>query len=111
MTYSLAMQFIETPIFTKQVKELMPDDSYRQLQNVLLLRPEAGDLIPGGGGLRKIRWRAPGSGKQGGLRVIYYWDTPDESIFMLALYKKSQKDNLTPGQLKIIRSLVEEWLK
>ena len=61
------MQFIETPIFTKQITELLSDEEYRRLQEVLLLRPEAGDLIPGGGGLRKLRWRVSGTGKRGGL--------------------------------------------
>lgn len=75
------------------------------------MRPEAGSLIPGGGGLRKIRWRISGQGKRGGLRVIYYWDTPDDTFFMLATYKKSKTENLTPNQLGILRKLVEEWLK
>jgi hypothetical protein len=105
------MLFIETPIFTKQAKSLFPDEDYRKLQEALLMRPEAGSLIPGGGGLRKIRWRISGQGKRGGLRVIYYWDTPDDTFFMLATYKKSKTENLTPNQLGILRKLVEEWLK
>lgn len=70
------MVFIETPIFTREVQVLLPNDSYRQLQQALLVRPEAGNLIPGGGGLRKLRWRVARAGKRGGLRIIYYWDTP-----------------------------------
>ena len=105
------MLFIETPIFTKQVKELLPDEDYQKLQEALLMRPEAGNLIPHSGGLRKIRWRVSGSGKRGGLRIIYYWDTPDETFFMLAVYKKSKQENLTPNQVKILRKLVEGWLK
>lgn len=73
MTYNLAMVFIETPIFTKLVIELLSDDSYAELQQMLLLRPDAGDVIPGSGGLRKVRWRIAGQGKRGGLRIIYYW--------------------------------------
>jgi mRNA-degrading endonuclease RelE of RelBE toxin-antitoxin system len=103
--------FIETPIFTKQVKDLLPDTEYRKLQEALLMRPESGDLIPQSGGLRKIRWRIPGKGKRGGLRVIYYWDTPDDTFFMLTVYKKSTKKDLTQEQLKILHKLVEEWLK
>lgn len=111
MTYSMVMLFIETPIFTKQVKDLLSDEEYRRLQEALLLRPEAGNLIPGGGGLRKIRWRISGKGKRGGLRVIYYWDTPQDVFFMLAAYKKSKKEDLTKEQIKALCKLVEEWLK
>jgi mRNA-degrading endonuclease RelE of RelBE toxin-antitoxin system len=77
------MRFIETPLFTKLIKDLLPDDNYRLLQQTLLIRPEAGDLIRGGGGLRKIRWNLPGSGKRGGLRIIYYWDVPEDTVYML----------------------------
>lgn len=104
------MVFIETPIFTKLVKELLLDEEYRKLQEALLLRPGSGDLIPNGGGLRKIRWGMSGKGKRGGVRVIYYWDTPDDTIYMLTVCKKSTQENLTPSQLKILRHLVEEWL-
>ena len=104
------MLFIETPIFTRQVKELLPDEEYRRLQEALLMRPEAGKLIPGGGGLRKIRWRIGSKGKRGGLRIIYYWDVPEDTFFMLVVYKKSTKQDLTQDQLKILRKLVEEWL-
>jgi len=75
------------------------------------MRPEAGDLIPGSGGLRKLRWRLMGKGKRGGLRLIYYWDVPDSTVFMLMIYRKSEKEDLTQQQLRILRGLVEEWLK
>jgi len=90
------MVFIETPLFTKLIQDVLPDEDYRLLQQTLLLRPEAEVLIPGGGGLRKIRWNLPGSGKRGGLRIIYYWDVPEETIYMLLPYKKSKQDDLTP---------------
>ncbi|NKQ34535.1 MAG: hypothetical protein HF973_02855 [Chloroflexi bacterium] len=105
------MLFIETPIFTKLVKNLLPDDYYRKLQETLLMRPEAGDLIRGSGGLRKIRWSLPGQGKRGGLRITYYWDKPEDIFYMLTVYKKSKKEDLTRSQVKILRQLVEEWLK
>ena len=66
------MLFIETSIFTREIKRLLPDESYRMLQTALMFRPDAGDLIPGSGGLRKIRWNLPRQGKRGALRVIYY---------------------------------------
>ena len=105
------MLFIETPIFTKLVTDLMPDDEYRKIQLALVLRPEAGKIIPGSGGLRKIRWRSSGSGKRGGLRLIYFWDVEEDVIYMLLIYKKSKQDDLTPNQLKILRNLVKELLK
>ncbi len=67
------MIIIETPIFTKQVLSILSDDDYRLLQQVLLERPDAGNVIPGSGGLRKLRWAVEGRGKRGGVRVIYYW--------------------------------------
>jgi len=104
------MIFIETPLFTKLVRGLLPDDSYAALQQVLIYRPDAGNVITGSGGLRKIRWRVPGSGKRGGLRVIYYWEVSEETIFMLLVYKKSQHEDLTSSQIKTLRNLVKEWL-
>lgn len=105
------MVFVETPVFTREITALLPDESYRAMQIALLLRPEAGDLIRGGGGLRKIRWSEPGKGKRGGLRIIYFWDKPRDRIYMLFPYRKSRKDDLTPQQIKILRTLVEENLK
>jgi mRNA-degrading endonuclease RelE of RelBE toxin-antitoxin system len=70
------MVIIETSIFTRQVQALLDDDEYRRLQTALVIRPDIGDLIPGGGGLRKMRWSAQGRGKRGGVRVIYYWAVP-----------------------------------
>jgi len=105
------MIFIETPIFTKDVQTMLPDDSYRTLQQALLMRPAAGSLIPGSGGLRKLRWSLPRAGKRGGLRIIYYWDTPSDTIYMLLVYKKNEQEDLTPDQLKILSRLIKEWLK
>lgn len=105
------MVIIETPLFTKLIQDMLPDEDYRLLQQTLLLRPEAGVLIRGGGGLRKIRWNLPGSGKRGGLRIIYYWDVPQETIYMLLPYRKSRRDDLTPAQLKVLRDIVKEGLR
>jgi len=79
------------------------------LQTALMLRPDAGTLIRGSGGLRKIRWNLPGTGKRGALRIIYYWHPPD-AIFMLFPYKKTKQEDLTPDQLKILRQMVKELL-
>ena len=66
------MTFYETDIFTEQIVELIDDDSYAKLQSTLIADPEAGDLMPRSRGLRKVRWKAPGRGKRGGIRVIYW---------------------------------------
>jgi len=104
------MLFIETPIFTKFVTDLVPDDEYRKIQLALVLRPEAGKIISGSGGLRKIRWKINGGGKRGGLRLIYFWDVSEETIYMLLIYKKSKQEDLTPNQLKTLRNLVKDYL-
>ena len=105
------MKFVETPIFTKEVQALLEDDEYKSLQVALLLRPEQGSIIPGSGGLRKIRWSSKGKGKRGGLRLIYYWDNKSESFYMLLIYSKSKQDDLSQGQLHILSQLVKEELK
>jgi mRNA-degrading endonuclease RelE of RelBE toxin-antitoxin system len=70
-------------------------------------RQEAGALIPGSGGLRKMRWSAQGRGKRGGTRLIYYWAVGPEQILLLLIYPKNVQDNLTPAQLKLLRQIVE----
>lgn len=103
------MVFLETPVFTKLIKELMSDEHYRRLQNHLVDQPDAGALIEDTGGMRKIRWSLPGTGKSGGVRVIYYWRVAEDQILMLLVYPKSAKDNLTPAEKKQLRKIVENW--
>ena len=105
------MRFVETPVFTKRVKELLRDDDYRTLQIALLLRPEQGPLIKGGAGLRKVRWAPRGVGKRGGVRVIYFWRPDDQAFYMLFAYGKTEQDDLTPDQLRILARVVREELK
>ena len=104
------MIFLETSIFTQLVTEAMDDDSYQKLQVRLVEHPDAGDLIQHSGGLRKIRWAGSGRGKRGGSRIIYYWDMGDR-ILMVYLYRKNERSDLTPTQLKVLRSIVEEYKK
>ena len=101
------MEIIETSIFTRQIQALMSDDSYALLQEELISRPDMGNLIPGGGGIRKVRWHAPGRGKQGGTRVIYYWAVMDDSLFMLLAYSKSRKESLSPHQIRALKNIIE----
>ncbi|RMG98214.1 MAG: hypothetical protein D6706_07470 [Chloroflexi bacterium] len=105
------MRFVETRVFTNRITGLLSDDEYHALQLVLWFRPEQGPIIRGGGGIRKIRWKSGRSGKRAGIRIIYFWDDPEDTIYMLFAYPKSAQDDLTPEQLKILRRLVEEELK
>ena len=102
------MEFIETPTFTRMVTTLLSDDEYGQLQNDLVEDPEHGDLIKGGGGIRKLRYAMQGRGKSGGVRVIYYWVKDNHLIYMLVVYPKSKKDNLTDKETAILREFVKE---
>ena len=102
------MRFVETLIFTGQITALVADAEYRELQQALLLRPTLGPVIRGSGGLRKVRWASAGSGRRGGIRVIYYWHVLDRAFFMLFAYPKSMQDNLTQRQLALLRRVVEE---
>ena len=104
------MIFLETSLFTQLVVEAMDDDSYQKFQVHLVEHPDAGDLIQRSGGLRKIRWAGSGRGKRGGSRIIYYWDLGDR-ILMVYLYRKNERSDLTPTQLKVLRSIVEEYKK
>jgi hypothetical protein len=99
---------IETSIFTRQVQMLLSDEEYHQLQMALVLHPDLGPVIPGSGGLRKVRWASRGRGKRGGVRAIYYWAVMHDKILMLFLYAKNKQEGLTPEQLKVLCRIVEE---
>jgi hypothetical protein len=103
------MVFIETPVFTKQVKELLSDEAYAQFQQCLAAHPQMGDVIQGTGGLRKVRWAVSGSGKSGGARVIYFHVSADSQIRLLLIYRKGVKDDLTPAEKKVLRNLNQNW--
>ena len=109
-TRSQPLLIIETSVFTRQIQTELDEESYRLLQVELARNPEAGALIRGTGGLRKIRWATRGRGKSGGIRVIYYWHRPRELLLMLLAYSKSVQDDLTPAQRKVLRDLVREEL-
>jgi hypothetical protein len=99
--------FIETKLFTRLVQEYLRDDEYWKLQLLLIERPEVGNVIPGSGGVRKLRWRAPGRGKRGGYRVIYYAKIEQGVIWMLTMYPKNVKEDIPAHVLRAIRKEVE----
>jgi hypothetical protein len=105
------MEFIENPVFTRQVLELLTDEEYRRLQLDLWERPDHGDLIKGGGGIRKVRVAAKNKGKSGGVRVIYYCFTEHGHIYLLLAYPKNKKDDLTSEELALLSSLVQKELQ
>src|SRR3990172_4798969 len=100
--------FVETSVFTRKAHELFPEEGYRLLQVALLRKPDIGAVIPGSGGIRKLRWGASGRGKRGGVRVIYFWHVPGDIFYMLLAYPKNERDDLTVDQVKTLRRLVRE---
>ena len=104
------MIFIETPIFSRQLEDHRNDEEYRQLQMSLIEKPDLGKVIPGSGGLRKIRVAQKGQGKRGGYRLIYYWVTEKHQILMLFMYPKNKMEDISSEQLNKLRKAVEESL-
>jgi hypothetical protein len=99
--------FIESKFFEKSLPNYLDDDEYAGLQLFLMNNPEAGNIVPGSGGVRKLRWRVRDSGKQGGLRVIYYLKYNPDKIWLLALYAKAQKENAPAHILKQLKEEIE----
>jgi hypothetical protein len=104
------MIFIETSIFTEDVKELLRDEEYAALQQHLANEPDAGALITHTGGLRKVRWAIQGKGKSGGVRIIYYHVTAGAQIRLILIYKKGIKDSLSDAEKAVLRKLNERWM-
>jgi hypothetical protein len=104
------LEFRETPLFTKRITQLLSDDDYSRLQGVLVIDPEAGDVIPGTSGIRKMRWSeaARGKGKRGGIRLIYYRYAAGDLIYMLYAYSKNERDDLTAAQKRALMQVVAE---
>ncbi len=105
MPYNQYVTFIETTLFTKLIYSYLSDEEYSALQYLLAVHPEAGDIVPGSGGVRKLRWGATGRGKRGGLRIIYYWKARDDEIWLLTLYAKNEASTI-PAH--ILRRIAEE---
>ena len=101
------ISFVETKLFTRLVQEYLLDDEYSKLQQALLSDPEVGAVIPGSGGVRKLRWGVAGRGKRGGIRVIYFLRTRQGQIWMLTLYAKNVAENISARVLKQIKDEID----
>ena len=97
--------FVETKLFTRLIDEYLSDDEFAALQLFLAVNPEAGDVIKGSGGVRKVRWSGSGRGKRGGIRVIYYLRLQHGQIWILTAYAKNVRDSI-PGP--VLRKIKEE---
>ncbi len=107
------MEFIEAPAFTRYLSDYLADDDYQRLQSRLASNPDLGDLMPGSGGFRKLRWRDPrrGEGRRAGLRVIYYYFLAEQQIWFMTLYDKDEAADLTPREMKSLKSAIEAELQ
>lgn len=103
------MVFVETSIFTKKCSQYLSDDELMVLQNFLVDKPNAGALIQGTGGLRKLRWSLGNKGKRGGVRIIYYWQFAKNQIYLMTLYSKNEKVDLSSEEKKYIKRMLERW--
>lgn len=106
------MEFVEAPPFTRHLPEYLSVDGYRDLQARLGANPELGDLMPGTGGFRKLRWADArrGKGRRSGLRIIYYHFPSDHRIWLMTLYNKDEASDLTVQQKKALKIAIETEL-
>ena len=109
------MTVVETPFFLRKAAGLLADSERSELVTFLGANPEAGDVIPETGGVRKVRWAASGRGKRGGVRVIYYFHNEAIPLFLLTVYAKNQKANLSMAERnemkKLLPALVKSYVK
>jgi hypothetical protein len=107
------VELIEAPLFSQLVGRYLADDEYRRLQLYLALDPDAGDVMPGTGGCRKMRWadRRRGKGKRGGLRVIYYYVVQDVQIWLLTLYDKDEVVDLSARERRLLKAAIDEEMR
>lgn len=99
--------FIETKLFSRIVEDYLTDAQYAQLREALMRNPESGRVVPGSGGVRKLRWGQPGRGKRGGIRIIYYIERADGIIWMLTLYAKNEASDIAPETLRKIKDEID----
>ena len=111
-TFKVKLVFLEAPPFTRLLRDYLTDESYRELQRTLMENPEMGDVMPGTGGFRKVRWEDTrrGKGKQGGLRVIYYYLSADHQIWLFTLYDKDEAADLTTREKGVLKKAIQAEL-
>jgi len=107
LPYGSLIAFVEAPAFTRILADYLDDDAYTALQWALVLHPETGSVVPGSGGVRKMRWAGSGRGKRGGFRVIYYYRKHAGEIWMLAIYAKAKQQNAPAHILKAMKEAIE----
>jgi mRNA-degrading endonuclease RelE of RelBE toxin-antitoxin system len=107
------VEFFETPAFTRHVHRYLSDDEYAAVQQFLAANPEAGDVMPGTGGFRKLRWgdERRGKGRRGGLRIIYYLLLGDQQIWLFTLFGKDEAADLTADQKRQLRAAIGAELR
>jgi mRNA-degrading endonuclease RelE of RelBE toxin-antitoxin system len=107
------VEFFEAPAFTRHVHKYLEDDDYGVLQQFLAANPEAGDVMPGTGGFRKLRWgdERRGKGRRGGLRVIYYLLVGDQQIWLFTVFGKDEAADLSPDQKRQLRTAIGAELR
>lgn len=98
----------EMQMFIDDAARIFTDDEYENLVLFLANHPDAGEVIPATGGVRKVRWPARGQGKRGGARVIYYFRDLNVPVYLLAVYAKGEKINLTQTEKKVMRKTVNK---
>ena len=105
--------FVELPAFERNRSSYLTDETYRGLQNEMLKDPEAGDVITGTGGLRKLRYgdATRGKGKRGGLRIIYYWWDSKKQFWLFTIYDKDELSDLSPKEKAILKMLLKQELE
>jgi hypothetical protein len=99
--------FIETKLFSRLLGDYLTDDEYSELQTALVEKPDQGALVPGSGGVRKLRWSQPGRGKRGGVRVIYYAKVHEGVIWMLTIYAKNEEQTIPAHVLRKIKEEID----
>jgi hypothetical protein len=101
--------FIETMLFSRIVENYLSDAEYTEVQEALIRNPDFGPVVPGSGGVRKLRWGQPGRGKRGGIRIIYYLKRADGIIWMLTIYAKNEAENIAPETLRRIKDEIDGY--
>ena len=96
----------ETAVFMRQASALWTDDERFEFVDFIARNPETGDLIPASGGVRKIRWGRRGSGKRGGVRIIYFYHDPAMPVYLLMIYAKARRDDLSADAQRTVQRLV-----